>query len=812
MRLLLLLLISVSCFAQGAKLKGVVYRLDVDGSRKPLSEAIVRLEGTALSKYGYVETVTDVDGLFLLEDLPPGDYTLQISQEGFQPYFKTYKLLPGSVDTLEVVLQLEEMSEVVEIKAEDSSGIDRSQVSIATKVTDRVLRNAPLANERFQEALPLVPGVVRGPDGILNVKGTRAGQSGLLVNSANVTDPVTGDYAISLPLEAVQSVTVLSSPYLAEYGRFTGAVTTVSTRSGGDKWRFLFTNFTPRLRRRIDERGRSRLVGIESFTPRLILTGPLIKSKLSISQSFEYKFVRTRVPSLPELRNDTVLETFDSFTQLDYVINQRNTLTSIVSFFPQNSSFVNLNTFNSMEVTPNFRQRGFFISTVLRSVVSQSGLLESNFSVKRFNAFVFPQGDDPMIVGVERNSGNYFNRQSRYSTRYEGFASYSVSIGKHQLKLGTNSSLSTFDGFDTSKPVLITRADSSLAQEITFLGDGRVSAKVFEQSFFVQDKLLVGPRLGVDFGLRYDFSSLARQHNFAPRFGFVLVPFADGKTVVRGGIGIFYDKLPLGTGVFDSLQGRQIVFFLREGGIVSKQLFTTGTAGQLVAPYSISSTLEIDRRIYKQFYLRVGLQKRNGHSEFIVIPEESKSQILLSNMGRSSYTELQLTARYKVSDSDELSVSYVRSRSYGDLNDYNSLYGNFRQPLIRPNERGRLAFDVPDRLLLSGTAELPLKLILAPLVEIRTGFPYAVVDEEQRYVSRNIDRFPRFFSIDLQVMRPIAIPFKDKKIKARVGVKIFNLTNHFNPRDVQSNLASSSFGSFYNSVPRIFRGKFEFDF
>ena len=51
-----------------------------------------------------------------------------------------------------------------------------------------------------------VPGVVRGPDGLLNVKGARASQSGFLVNSASVTDPVTGESAINLPLEAVQSV------------------------------------------------------------------------------------------------------------------------------------------------------------------------------------------------------------------------------------------------------------------------------------------------------------------------------------------------------------------------------------------------------------------------------------------------------------------------------------------------------------------------------------------------------------------------------------------------------------------------------
>ncbi|MEO0249899.1 MAG: carboxypeptidase regulatory-like domain-containing protein, partial [candidate division WOR-3 bacterium] len=381
--LLLLLVYTIPCLAQDAKLKGTVYSLDTDGTRKVLPAASVRLEGTAVQQ----EVLADAEGRFLFTDIPPGDYTLHVSMQGFDPYTKSYKLLPGSVGNLEIDLKISPVSEVMEVRTQ---AIDRSNTSTSSSITERVLRSAPMVNEQFQEALPMLPGIVRGPDGMLNIKGARSGQTGLLVNSTNVTDPVTGDYAISLPLEAVQSVTVLSNPYSAEYGKFSGAVTSVSTRSGGDKWRLLFTNFIPRLRRREDSQGKTHIVGLSSLTPRLVVTGPLIQNRLTISQSFEYKFVRTRIPSLPDLRNDTVLETFDSFTQLDYKLNNHNTLQAIASIFPQNSSFVNLNTFNEMEVTPNFRQRGFFISLSARSIVGHGGLFESNFSVKRFNAFVFP--------------------------------------------------------------------------------------------------------------------------------------------------------------------------------------------------------------------------------------------------------------------------------------------------------------------------------------------------------------------------------------------------------------------------------------
>ncbi len=66
-------------------------------------------------------------------------------------------------------------------------------------------------NERFESSLPLIPGVVRGPDGHVNLKGTRNTQSGALVNSANVTDPVTGSPAINLPIDVVASVQVIQT-------------------------------------------------------------------------------------------------------------------------------------------------------------------------------------------------------------------------------------------------------------------------------------------------------------------------------------------------------------------------------------------------------------------------------------------------------------------------------------------------------------------------------------------------------------------------------------------------------------------------
>lgn len=821
--LLLLLIAAGSAFGfQEAKLKGTVRAVQGDGSKLPLAGAQVTVEGMALTASGNsITTTTDEEGRFFILSLPPGDYTLRVNVPGFENYMKQFKSLPGSVGEFEVDLKIVDTpSDIVEVKA-DTPTIDRTDSSSSGEVRARVIRNAPLAEERFQETLPLVPGVVRGPDGLINIKGARSSQSGLLVNSTNVTDPVTGNFAINLPIEAIESISVLSSPYSAEYGKFTGAVTSIGTRAGGNKFRFLFTNFTPRFRRRMDDQGNSKIVGIESFTPRLILTGPIIKDKLTISQSLEYRFVRTRVPSLPDLKNDTKIETFDSFTQLDYTVNAKNKITSVISIYPQNLSFVNLNTFNDMEVTPNFRQRGFFVSVADRAVFSSGGFLESIFSVKRFNAFIFPQGNNGMIIGAEENDGNFFNRQSRFTTRYDAQATYSFPIinakGSHAVKAGFVSSYNTFNGRDTNSTIQVFRGNRSLSQFIDFVGDGRIKRNNFEQSVFIQDKYTINPKVIFDIGLRYDYTSLAEQQNFAPRFGFLFSPFDDGKTVIRGGVGLFYDKVQLGAGVFEQMQSRRVTSFATDGQtIIDRRLFQNRIDdGDLDAPYSYSTTLQIDRELIKNLFFRLGLEKREGFREFIIEPgsDQNGSTILLSNGGRSSYTELQLTTRYKLTDEDQVTFSYVRSRAFGDLNDFNSFFGNFRNPIIRANQRGRQPFDAPNRFLVSGTLGLPFDLVASPVLDVRNGFPFSVIDGDQNFVGRRQDfRLPRFLSLDLQLTKGIAIPVRGKKYRTRVGVKVFNITNHFNPRDAQSNVDSVTFGSFFNSVGRTFRGKFEFDF
>ncbi len=293
-----------SIAAQTSVLKGAV-SVAVTGTSERLPGARLKLTpvqpgGTARS------TVTDEQGEYKFENLAPGTYTLQVELTGFKPRSLNVTVGQGITTLDSVDLEVETVSATVTV-SDSSDPLNTTDAAPKTSFKQDKLQTLPLVNERFQDAIPLVPGVVRGPDGMLNLKGARSSQSGMIVNSANVTDPVTGESAINLPIEAVQSVEVLTNPYAAEYGELTSGVTSVQTRSGSDKLQANATSFFPRPRRR----GGS-FVGIEAFTPRVTFSGPLMKDKLKFFQSFEYRYVRTPVENLPPLSRDTDLESFDS--------------------------------------------------------------------------------------------------------------------------------------------------------------------------------------------------------------------------------------------------------------------------------------------------------------------------------------------------------------------------------------------------------------------------------------------------------------------------------------------------------------------
>ncbi|MCH6553281.1 MAG: TonB-dependent receptor [Acidobacteria bacterium] len=760
---------------------------------------------------------SDATGAYRFANVPAGAYTLTVSLEGYETQTQDVLIEAGSPLEITVTLTLQVLRQEVTVTGR-AEGIQAGQTSPSTELAGSIYENAPLASERFLDALPLVPGVLRGPDGLIKIKGANSTQTGWLVNSANVADPVTGEQAINLPVDVIQEVEVLANPYGAEYGKFAGAVTTIETKPSSDKWSFKLNNFFPRFRRR-----NGSLRGVEAATPRVTFSGPLVKEKLAILQSFEYRLSRNPVTSLPELERDTDIESFDSFTQLDASFSPTHKLSTVFSLYPQKNRFATLDTFTPQPATANYRQRGWMAGTQHHYIFTDSSLLVSTFSVKDFDADIFPATPGAaFVLRPEGKSGSFFNTQSRTSRRYELLEVYSFAArqarGQHWLKLGFNFARDGFDGTHRSGAVEVRRGDGTLAERIDFVGGTALGRNKSEFTLFFHDKWNLHRRLTFDLGARYDYDSIVKRHNLAPRVAFAYVLTQDARTLLRGGVGLFYDKVPLNVATFEQLQQRVVTRLAADGVTVLDGPRTfVNRLTKIENPRSLAFNLELDREVARGLLIRFGYTQREGRDEYIVEPFDDVGglpTLELAARGRSRYREFQLTANYRFREGSFLNVSYVHSESAGDLNTFQDFFGNFENPILRPNERSRLSFDVPDRLVAWGDIELLWGAHWAPVLEVRSGFPFSLLDEEQNFVgARNQGgRFPAWATLDSQFLKRFKFKAFGKQRGILVGLKIFNMLDHFNPRDVQQNLAAFNALGFFNARGRLFRGKFAIDF
>jgi hypothetical protein len=512
------------------------------------------------------------------------------------------------------------------------------------------------------------------------------------------------------------------------------------------------------------------------------------------------------------------LESFDSFSQLDLKINDKQTATFSVAVFPEKLDYFGLNTFEPQPSTPDLHRRGYQISAQYRYVADSGGLLSSQVSYERFDADLLPNSEGPYRLLVETTEGGFFSRQDRDSHRVQWQEIYQSSpkhwYGEHQLKFGFDFSHSSFDGRQQFSPVDIVGVTGSTLERIEFGDATTFNVNQNEFAWFVGDQWKVGSRLTLDLGLRFDRDSVTNSTEPAPRAGFTLALTSDRKTLLKAGGGLFYDRVPLNVPAFPSFPGRTILAFDAAGQLISSTPYTNVITGRIRSPRSETWNVELDRQVLENLLVRVAYQQRNTVHDVVLTPVTADDGNLLSvaNRGRDFYREFQIAGGYQIRR-HTLNVSYVRSKATGDLNDFNQFFGNNPRAVIQPDSRGPLPFDAPNRFLVWGEFIAPWKVTVMPVFDIHTGFPYSTVNELREFVGpRNEQQFRQFNSFDLQVLREFRLPFRGKERTVKVGLGVFNLFDHFNPRDVQNDLASNRFGQFFNGSPRTFRGKFVFGF
>lgn len=816
---LIVLCLVPSLMAKTSTVSGIIFTLGSDMVQTVWPNARVTLKN--VGKNSEAATVSNDRGIYIFTGVLYGRYEVSVTLAGFEPVTKSLTIEANNPAKLDFQLVPKGRTESITVSAENV-GIDLTSSSGGTPVLNaNILKSVVSLNQDFQDALPLLPGVVRGFDGLIRIKGGRTNQANTLVNSASVSDPFTGQAALSLPSIAVQSVQLLSNPFSAEYGQFASGVVDVNTRGGTDEWKYLFEDPIPRLRW-ID----GHTHGVESASPHLTFAGPIQRGKLHVFQAMIYGYDTVRVPSLPNPDNVRIVEKINTYTQLDWDPSPSHRLTAVFALDPQNTYYANINTFNPQTVAANDRLRDYFVSATHRWLLANGGFVQTLFAAKKLDSHVYPATlTGEMVLAPEQNSGSYFEQQQRNTKLHQWSQALHLRpvehAGRHLLTFGYSYAHSSYQGQVTNFSIQVLRQDGTLSSNISY-GTPSLPSQVAKSdvALFVQDNWQIHPRVTLDLGLRFDHNTLsADASNLAPRIGFVVAPTRDNHTAIRGGFGVFFDKIPINVAIFPRFPAQTITSYALDGttALGTPATFTHVVPGSLHIPYSLGWTLQFDRQLRHNLLVRFGYEGRQAFREFYVDPlqpTDGSAQLLLRNSGRQNYREFFGMLRWRVNERSTVFASYVHSRASGELNDYNQFFGNFPNPLIRPNQYGPLASDAPNRGLFWSVIGLPRKLDFVPILDVHTGFPFSRIDQNWNFLGpeNQAGRFPTFLGFDTKLQYPVDFTFRGHRIQFRAGLTVYNVLNHFNPRDVQQYNVSANYGAFYNSIGRLFRIDGDFNF
>jgi hypothetical protein len=798
----------------------------VDAAKQPVAGVKIELRVAEDSSLTLTQT-TDAQGNAAFLDLRPGLYNLSAAKDGLQPSRQSdITVEQDSAISLELnMVPVLTHSDSVSVSA-TATTVEQGASASATTLTAKTTNDLPNRPATVADALPLIPGVVRDPGGALSISATAEHRSAMVVNSTDVTDPATGQFGLTVPIDSVETINVYQTPFLAEYGRFTSGLVAVETRRGGEKWKWELNDPLPEFFIRSWQ-----LRGLKDATPRFNFEGPILPGKLYISEGADYEVRKTSIYELPFPYNQKKTEGVNSFAQLDWVISDKHLLTLTAHVAPQHLDYVNLDYFNPQPTTPFARTENY--TGVLSDHLSIfGGLLDTNFSVTKFDANIWGAGPADLQIAPGGNSGNYFAIQNRDATRIGGTTSFSFAPwhrwGTHNFKIGADVAGSNEDGLVNKHPVNIVDGSGQLLERLVFTPGLPFEISDVGTSFFVQDHWAIAPRLSVDAGLRVESQEITDSFRMAPRAGVSWSPFKSTGTVVNAGFGWFYDRVPLNIYAFANYPYEFLTQYGPDGQITEGPILYKNTLGEVFrhhqlifqgpepgnfSPQSQIWTMRVEQPIASFLRLRVGYTQNDANGLVNVTTEgpdltTDTGGYLLSGTGGSHYRQAEATARVHLpGDGRQLFFSYVYSRARGNLNDFNNYLGSFPVPIIRPDQVGNLPTSLPNRFLAWGVVQLPAKFRIAPVVEYRDGFPYASLDALQEYVGiPNVNRFPTFFSVDSRISKDIQV---NPKYGVRLSLACFNLTNHFNPEAVHNNVDDPAYGYFFGHRGRRFTVDFD---
>lgn len=775
--------------ASAQPLSGVV----VDQTGLPLPGATVQLRNGDL----VIATVaTGPDGTFVFTP-PAAGPTLAVSLDGFET-----SIVPAS-EAARIVLVLAHTTETTTVvgTSEPAAAAPTTSMLGSTMEAATVSR-LPSAHMQARESLPLLPSIVRGPDGLLALGGARASDTPLFIDGFNVTNPATGISSINLPFEAVKAVDVLRDPMAVTYGELVGGLVQIRSTSGADRFKFGVQGLVPRPR--FSSPGFGRLEGI---FPRIYGGGARLNGRLRYFAAAEYDYERIPVPEVTDHNGPDVVEKSSTvFWRLDLQATPRNNVSLESLLFPTATRSKGLSPRRDPGATTDFHAHDRFVGITDRVVLNDTSVLTIQASALTHDTSSIPNGEGISYLSPYGWRGNWFAAVERHSVRYGAKAAWQqtrvIGSTSHDFTLTGEVATRRLTGTVDETPIEVFDVGGRLVRRVEFGPRSAIHSKDMPVSFAARDVWQATGRLTIDGGARVDGGSGHAPATPSARVGARYALDESARTVLKGGYGSFVASLPLAVEAYAAYPLRVERDFDPDTGALLNEFAYDPSVEPLSLPRALTATAAIERQIMPRFDVQVSVtDRRTSRIATLRVPPAGGSLQVRSD-GSSAYRELEISGRRRWDGDQQLFVSYVRSSGRGEFNDFATLFQTLAVPLIQRAGVTRLPTDARDRIIAWGTANLPYRVVVSPVVEWRSGFPYTVVDQRYVAVETNMRSFPAFMATDLVVYKTFTV----KKRSADLGIQLFNATNHFNPRDVYAVLGAPRLGQFANSVPTILRG------
>jgi Carboxypeptidase regulatory-like domain/TonB dependent receptor/TonB-dependent Receptor Plug Domain len=234
--LLVVLLYAIAVSPAGAQITGTIEGQVTDQSGAALPGVTVELAGAKLQ--GAKSAVTAADGRYRFLSLTPGEYSVTATLAGFG---KVQKKATVTLDAhVEANMQLALSTSAEVVVTGDAPLIDSTSTTAGSNFSGKVVDKLPLSSRNYADVVFVQPGVqadngeTQGRSLAISIYGSTSAENSFLIDGVNTTNVIKGIQGKDINNEFIQEVEVKTSGYQAEYGRNTGGVINVITKSGGN--------------------------------------------------------------------------------------------------------------------------------------------------------------------------------------------------------------------------------------------------------------------------------------------------------------------------------------------------------------------------------------------------------------------------------------------------------------------------------------------------------------------------------------------------------------------------------------------------